>query len=42
MKTAASEGRTWRDIPKEERQKYLAKARDEWNRKLAQQRRQGS
>src|SRR5262245_36970129 len=41
MKAAADEGKTWRDIPKEERQKYLQKARDDWSRKYAQERRQG-
>jgi hypothetical protein len=38
MQTATAEGKKWRDMPKEERQKYLAKAREDWNRKLAQER----
>lgn len=38
IKTATDEGKKWRDMPKEERQKYLAKAREDWNRKFAQER----
>ena len=42
IKKATSEGKRWRELPKEERQKYLATAREEWNRKLAQDRKRGS
>jgi acyl-CoA reductase-like NAD-dependent aldehyde dehydrogenase len=36
---AKKAGHTWRDLPKEDRQKYLAQARDDRQKQLAQARR---
>jgi hypothetical protein len=40
MMAAKKAGRVWRDLPKEERERYFAQARDDRQKQLAQARRQ--